>query len=225
MVVLKSCIKNTAKTTQRNILFHVAIMIDNFDTLSDWILLNKTFDDDTVLFLQIIRRRKENPDARVAQQTVKNFYLKSAEDLLERKDEIVRWCEMHNARAYLRLNVRSRRKIAMQTLALIAQNISHDNYNIKNCYESVAGQYHSDPQKTWIIDLDDDVYPDTEKHKIAVTIFGLIDEVGGNSEIFWVKTKNGMHLITRPFNVEKFTKLLGFAPPYHKDNPTVLYQP
>ncbi|WP_196300488.1 hypothetical protein, partial [Streptococcus pneumoniae] len=87
-----------------------------------------------VLFLQIIRRRKENPTARVAQQTVKNFYLKNADELAERRDEIINWCNLHNARAYLRLNVRSKKKVALRTLALIAENISNDNFNIKNCY-------------------------------------------------------------------------------------------
>lgn len=199
--------------------------VDNFDTLADWIRRNKTFTEDTVLFLQIIRRRKENPDAKVAQQTVKNFYLKNADDLLLRRDEIIRWCELHNARAYLRLNVRSKKKIALRTLALVAENISNENYHIKNCYESAAGQYHADPQKTWIIDLDDDEYTNEQKYAVSNTICELIDAVGGNSEILWINTKNGVHLITNPFNVQKFTQRMGFAPPKHTDNPTLLYMP
>ena len=44
-----------------------------------------------------------------------------------------------------------------------------------------------------------------------------------------VPTKNGFHLITKPFNVEQFKKYLNFGgiltPDIQKKNPTLLYLP
>jgi hypothetical protein len=200
-------------------------MVDNFDLFGVWLTENKTFTDDSFLFLQIIRRRKENPDATAAQQTIKNFHITSVEDLMQRKADIVNWCKLHNARAYLRLNMRSRRKVALMTMAGIAENIANDNYNIKNCYESACGKYHSDSDKTWVVDLDNDQFTLGEMVDIRDTIRDLVAQTGRNPEILWVPTKNGIHLITRPFNAALLQSTEHSNAPFHKDNPSILYQP
>lgn len=200
-------------------------MTDNFDLLADWIRRKKTMDDDKFLFLQIIRRRKENPEAHAAQQTIKNLYLKSADDMMARREEIANWCHLHNARAYLRLNIRSKKKIALNTLAQIAETISNENYNIRRIHESVCGKYHSDPQKTWILDIDHDE-PISQRKDLIPTIHQLHIEAGVDTEILHVPSKNGYSLVLRPFNVQRFNTLTGIhLTGKHNDNPVNLYIP
>lgn len=202
------------------------MIIDNFDLLSDYIRRHKTFTEDTFLFLQMIRRRKDNPNLPIAQETVKNMHLVSLEDMLQRKALIQDWCHRTGSRAYLRLNLRSKRKVALKVLEQLAKRISEDNFNIKNIYETAAGSVQSDPDKTWIIDLDDDEHPLTTvgKQVIIPTIYDLLKETQrANQEILIVPTRNGHHLITPGFNTQKFHTLTGITLNYHKDNPTILY--
>ena len=202
------------------------MIIDNFDLLSDYIARTKTFSDDTFLFLQMIRRRKDNPNLPIAQETVKNMHIVSLADLQERKELIKDWCHRTGSRAYLRLNLRSKRKVALKVLEQLAKRISEDNFNIKNIYETAAGSIQSDPNKTWIIDLDDDEHPlTTVGHQVIIpTIAQLLEETKReNQEILIVPTRNGHHLITPGFHTQKFNQLTGLTLNYHKDNPTILY--
>jgi hypothetical protein len=196
-------------------------MIDNFNLIAS-ILREKSFTEDEFIFLQIIKRKKDNPDMNRHAEIVRNFHIKNAVDLFERKQHIVNLCETNNARAYIRLNKRSKKKVALQTLALIAQNIASENYDIKNCYESCAGQFQSDANKTWVIDIDhDELQLTDEQFKF---ILELTAKARDNPAMYKIPTKNGYHLICTPFNISQYNEKYGKLP-YHKDNPTILYIP
>lgn len=158
---------------------------------------------------------------------VMDFYIKNGDHLLELKDKIVKMCDLFNARAYIRLNKRDKKTIALQTLSLLAQNIAAENYDVKNCYTKVCGQYHSDLFKTWVIDFDYDVNDPVqwEEVKIKVTeILKLIAETNREPKVYYVPTKNGKHLICPPFNIAKYKEMFGDLE-FHKENPTILYIP
>jgi len=202
-------------------LFNEVIMIDNFNLIAS-ILREKSFTEDEFIFLQLIKRKKDNPDMNRHAEIVRNFHIKNAVDLFERKQHIVNLCETNNARAYIRLNKRSKKKVALQTLALIAQNIASENYDIKNCYESCAGQFHSDEHKTWVIDIDrDEVVLSAEEKQF---ISELVTAAREKPLMYEVPTKNGYHIICTPFNMKTYQDKFGYIT-YHKDNPTILYIP
>ena len=72
---------------------------------------------------------------------------------------------------------------------------------MRNVFDSVAGEIHSDPDKKWIIDIDDVQNADEELvHKLREL------QMEGKREpmIEILPTKNGVHLISRPFNLKKF---------------------
>lgn len=196
-------------------------MIDNFNTITDYIKGKTNVGD--FYFLQILKRRKDNPDLGKDMILIDNFFIKDETDLLKKRERIIELCELNNARAYFRLNKRSSKKVALQTLRLIADNIASDNYNIKNCYLSCCGQYASDENKTWLIDLDGEEYPsplmmafiDYECEPIAL-------DVSDGKCLMTIPTKNGIHLITKPFNISKFRQKYPDID-VHKDNPTILY--
>jgi hypothetical protein len=196
-------------------------MIDNFDLMVH-ILRQKSFTEDEFIFLQIIKRKKDNPDMGRHQEIIKNILLKDADDLRERRQKIVKLCDDNNARAYIRLNKRSKKRVALETLSLIARSIAADVYDIKNSYESCAGQFQSDENKTWVIDIDHDEVEVTEEQ--LKFILELTAEARENPVMYTVPTKNGYHLICTPFNISRYTEKYGNIS-YHKDNPTILYIP
>lgn len=191
-------------------------MIDNFNIIRT--LIDGKTSRGEFYFLQIYKRKKDNPGQNKDMYLIDNFFIKDAKDLMDKKDRIIELCELNNARAYIRLNKRSERKIALQTLRLIADNIASDNYDIKNCYLSCCGSYHSDPEKSWLLDYDDlDINGLTP-------IMDYIDTLQpiGTKSIGIIKTKNGYHLITKPFRLDEFRKQYPTID-LHKDNPTLLY--
>lgn len=183
------------------------------------------FDDpDKFYFIQILKRRKDNPTMGKDMCNIDNFCVYSLHDFERYESRIIETCERNNARAYIRLNRRSDKKIALQMLARMAQMIASEQYNIRKLYYSIAGEYHSEEDKTWIIDIDMKPFDDFDK--IEKLINGL--QPTGDKLIATIPTVNGFHMITRPFNLAEFRKymqLQGGTPDIHKDNPTLLYYP
>lgn len=204
------------------------IMIDNFNQIID-IINKKDVTDDNFFFLQILKRKKENPDMTSNNITVDIFYIKTADDLIKKRDRIIKRCADENARAYFSLNMRSKRKVALHTMKLIAECIFNNNYDVANIYTSACGASHQDPNKTWVIDVDyDKNMPDEYNVGFIMGLTDLISELivetGKTPNIHQIPTKNGVHLITQPFNVKKFSEIHPTID-IHKNNPTILYIP
>lgn len=185
--------------------------VDNFDLLAG--LMEYKDVEDEFYFLQIFQRRKENPDLAINNKLIDNFFLYQG-DLEKKKDRIKELCEKMNARAYLRMNRRSARQVAIRCMVKTAEMIEQGNYkHIKRAYEASCGTCHCEKPRRWIIDLD----PDTIDRKPAV-IYN-IENIGGKI-LVEIPTPNGVHLLTTPFDRMKAS--LGSID-VHNDNPTLLY--
>lgn len=201
-------------------------MIDNFEQIQNFIQGKAGIGE--FYFLQILKRRKDNPDLDKDMILIDSFFIKGAVDLEKKKDRIIEICKANNARAYFRLNKRSEKKVALQTLRLVAENIASENYKIKNCYLSCCGQFHSDTDKTWIVDIDgfdvSKLGQSLTAHAIVQKVEELQKETGKEPLMEIIPTKNGVHIITRPFNLKTFKDMYSDVD-VHKDNPTILYIP
>ncbi len=200
--------------------------VDNFDLIRPLIVFP---DDQSFYFLQILKRRKDNPDLGKDMVHIADFYIYSIEEYDKLRDRVTKICEDENARAYLRLNVRDSKKIAMQTLKRIVDYISSENYKaVKKAYASCTGEFGSSSDKTWIVDIDNvstDSFGLSEKYsKIRDLVSDLQKEAGKEPMMNIIPTKSGFHIITRPFNLQKF-KMEYPDIDVHKDNPTTLYCP
>jgi len=71
---------------------------------------------DTYYFLQILKRRKDNPDLGKDMKVIGDYFIYSMDQFNRMEDEIIQTCITHNARAYFRINKRSSKKTAMQML-------------------------------------------------------------------------------------------------------------
>jgi hypothetical protein len=187
------------------------------------ILSTKVLTEDHFFFVQCIRRRKDtgNEDMTVNNIVVDNILVHDGVDLERRMGRIIKVCDTQNARAYIRLNKRSYRTVALQTLSLMAKHISDNHYRVKDTYFSCCGSYSA--ERSFLVDVDhDDITFDVED--MTQYIRELLTEAGKETIIHTVPTKNGFHYITSGFNTQKFNARYPSVS-IHKDNPSVLYCP
>lgn len=186
-------------------------------------------DENAFYFLQILKRRKDNPDLGKDMIHIADYYIYSLDQFDELKRKIINQCNAENARAYFRLNRRDSKKVAMQVLKRTADYITSENYRaVKNVFASCAGESHSDPDKTWLVDIDNvslDFFNHSDKYNsVRELVFELQKEAGKEPMMTYLFTKGGIHIITRPFNLNKFREQHPDID-VHKDNPTILYCP
>lgn len=201
-------------------------MINNFQAIRDLLTFG---DEDKFYLIQIFKRRKDNPDMKKDMVIIDNYFVYELEHFNGLEERIIKQCTDNNARAYIRLNRRSSRQVALKTLGRIAQMIEDSNYKFAHrAYLSCAGEYHKEEDKTWIIDIDrngesDDAY-DALINSVIFEAQQLIQETGKDDSMSILPTKNGLHLVCRPFNLSRFKKSFPDVD-VHKDNPVVLFCP
>ena len=195
-------------------------MINNLKILS--LLLNFESEDD-FYHLQILKRKKEHPELGSNSYVVKTYYVSSLDYLHKKFPEIQHLCEFHNARAYINLNVRSFERTAFHTLKKITDQIMNRDFkSARKAYESVCGEFGTGREKRWIIDIDDDSAGD--EFWLEMCDYLETIEPFGKKLLAKVFTKNGYHLITTPFNMEKFKQKYPGVD-VHRNNPTILFVP
>lgn len=174
--------------------------------------------EDDFYYLQILQRKKENPQLGSNSRVIKNYYITSQQYLLDRYEEIKSLCNLFNARASIRLNRRSFEKVGFKALENIANTMQNREYkHLMKSYDRACGLLNNEKIKRWILDVDD-------KDKNLIEITGFIGEIEpiGNKILEVIPSKNGYHIITTPFNLESFKKKY-LDIEVHKDNPTNLY--
>jgi hypothetical protein len=200
-------------------------MVNNFDIIKTYLDFTNP---DTYYFLQLIQRRKDNPDLGKDMHIIDDIFIYNMGQYERMEAEIIATCKLHNARAYFRLNKRSLKKSAMQLLKKVTTMIIDENYkSVKNAYSSVSGEFNNDDDKKWIVDIDNVILDGNFGYKhesMLCTLRNLQIETGREPLVNLIPTKNGIHIITRPFNVNEFKKKYPSID-IHKDNPTILYVP
>lgn len=200
--------------------------VDNLELV---LPLLKFESEDDFYFLQILQRKKENPQLGSNSRVIKNYYISFEKYLLERYSEIKTLCQVFNARASLRLNKRSYEKVGFQALENVANTMKNREFKFLNkSYDRACGLVHNDKVKKWIIDVDKDD---------LIWLPQIIDAIQpcrplGNI-LTQIPSLSGVHLITTPFDVSEFRvnfkkELEAYSMEYieidiHKDNPVNLY--
>lgn len=202
-------------------------MIDNLEKILP--LLQFESPDD-FYYLQILQRKKENPQLGSNSRVIKNYYINSQEYLVKHYQEIKKLCEVFNARASIRLNKRSYEKVGFKAMTNLANTMMNKEYSfLKASYDRACGLGHNDKNKTWIVDIDESEVIWLEQILNAISPC----EPVGNKIVLQIPSKSGIHLITKPFNTEQFKinfkkeleayKMGEISLEIHKDNPTNLY--
>lgn len=190
--------------------------IDNFEQIQGLM----SFDtEDEFYFVQILKRKKENPELGSNSYLVNTYFITGLEQLKRLKGEIILLAAFHNARVYIHLTKRSFEQTAFQMIIkVVNQTMEKDFKFVKNAFNSVCGTY-AKGAKNWVVDID-------EKGRLTNEVLRTIDKCQpeGDKLIAIIETRNGFHLITKPFNRNEFSQV-------HPDvdiqtnNPTILYIP
>jgi hypothetical protein len=221
--------KNTSTNTK-----HISASVDCLELIRDFLVFDT---NDDFYFLQILQRKKENPQLGSNSRVIKNYYITSENSLLEKYEEIKALCTLFNARASLRLNKRSFEKVGFKALENIANTMQNREYNhLMKSYDRACGLLNNEKSKKWIVDVD---YAEVRWLEQIVDAIQPCEPLG-NKILARLPTKTGIHLITKPFNVLQFNKnfevelmLYGLSREeckkitlnIHKDNPINLFIP
>jgi hypothetical protein len=202
-------------------------MINNIDLIKPLLNYEKPGD---FYMLYVFKRKKDQPegerDNHQSVRTIKTYCIESIDHLDRRWDEIVQMCEMFKARAYIHIQKQNHFDVSLNMMVALAQRIQDGNHNQKGLFDSVVGQIKT-VEKRWIVDID------TQSIHIKNMITNIIEGVkptdNGSKIEAVIPTKNGIHLITKRFDVRDFGTQMKDrgeeVPDIQKKNPTLLYYP
>jgi len=187
-------------------------------------------DEDKFYFLQIIQRKKDHIKGSIVgtnnnSRLIKPYYISSEEYLDSVYPEIKLLCEVFNARAGIDLNRRSFKAVGFEVLAKVARQLRNEDYfHVRKSYDTVCGSTVTETDKRWILDYDEDDLPYKEYKELTSRLNSIRPE--GEKVIETIPSKNGLHIITSPFDVKQAEGILkDFKLSLHKRNPTNLYIP
>lgn len=167
--------------------------IDNFDKVAS--ALNAG-DPDQFYFVQIIRRKKDNPTAKFNYaEYPKSWDIHNAQELMSIKDEIKKLCSMYNARAYIRLNPRSHKLTNANAAEMIRRSLkTNHSLNAEIAHAIAAGHSFKTRQHTQdfpvsMIDID------TTDKNVHQKVLNQLQQ-NGIKILFTYETLNGgLHIV------------------------------
>jgi hypothetical protein len=195
-------------------------MTDNFDLIRG--LLNFTSEDD-FYFIQILKRRKDNPGLNTDVAVIKEYFVDSLEYFDKKRENMIEQVIKNNARVTIRLNKRSYQKTALKMLVEVANRVEQGQYkSVKTSFSSCAGKYSAEKDKTWLVDVDSD---DLQNYNMDEVIANINDSMPvGEKVLGKIPSKTGYHLLVKPFDLRSFSQKYPTLD-MKKDNPTNLFIP
>ena len=202
-------------------------MIDNFELIKSFL---KFPNDDIYYHLQILRRGKDHPELPAANRVIKAYFICSLEGLDYVEDEVKKLCEFFGARAYINLAPKSIKKTTMLQIKYLAQRAYEGDFKkIWKSWNTCAGEIKGEEPR-WIVDIDSkDKFEILEIKRfinsLSAKMLPMLDTIPSTDRelvLIEIPTKNGVHLITKPFNLYQFEKVYSKID-VHKNNPTLLY--
>ena len=202
-------------------------MINNLELIKP--LLNFTEEGDFYM-LYIFKRKKDQPegerDNHQSVRTIKTYCIDNLEYLDKRYEEIMGLCEMFRARAYIHVQKQNHKDVSLEMMMALAQKIKDGQHNQKNLFDSVVGQLKTN-EKRWVVDID------STSLSVRNRVINILNRVRptefGDKVESIIPTKNGVHLITRRFDIVEFQNQMkvrsDMIPNIQKKNPTLLYYP
>lgn len=177
-------------------------MINNFDAFSG--LLNLTNPGD-FLFVQILKRRKDNPELNKTEKLIDSFYIYNEKQYFDLMPRMIEAAEANRARVYVRVNKRNDKRVALTVLKDLANLIATEDYgSVRRLYTSACGQVSSERErKLFIVDYDS---KDTDRLKEVMDFIHAqrVQAKMPEHVHLAVPTRNGYHVLTSPFDPRTF---------------------
>jgi len=171
--------------------------MNNFEQIQSLMKFENDYD---FYYIQILRRRKENPGQAVDAITVAEYEIFSKDEFATEFPSIVDICKKENARAYIRLNRRNKQTEKEVKTWLID------------------------------IDYDENGNVPKYMDEIFELLVSLQQAEHNDFSMIKIPTKNGFHYIAKTFDLKEFRRLYKTIDvnkekkiDIHKDGPTVLF--
>lgn len=193
---------------------------NNFDILKDFM----DFSDPNKFYLAlVVQRKKDNPELDRSERIIKNYMIPSLEKLDYVREEMETLCQVFNARVYLYINRRSFKNTQKAMAKILIDQICAESVsNLNHLFDSCAAS-HGCGDKFWIIDVDLPKKPDVcssdsymrlesdVKMKLFDELEGMEPELpeGGRRVQLVLPTKNGFHIVTKPFDTREWRNIVG----------------
>lgn len=197
-------------------------MVDNFDLIKQHLDFKN---DQSFYFVQILRRKKENPEMKSYSLPIESFYIFNEEDFDKYKPHIINKCEANRARAYIKMNCLDAQSVLLEQIAIITQDIRKKNWKgmskTLNSACGVCGKQEGH-EKLYLVDLDGELADKRDEIRSLINSLPPVDVT--DKVKMEVPTKNGYHFLTTGFNHNDFRKLYQGVD-IHDDGITLLYFP
>ena len=210
-------------------------MINNIELIKPLFYFNEG--NNMFFHCQIVQRAKDHKGEKVKEGAIKTYFIRSREHLDKIMPEIILLCEHYGARAYI--NVAGKDFSSLQSLLLMKlANDIHQGVvrNPRKCLNSAAGELKSRVPR-WVVDIDDisvvnaitdklyELYAEAWKKKGTDISVEALKEVEHNYIYAEIPTKQGVHLIVKPFNVKAFSEVFPDVDIHKNSMGTLLYYP
>ncbi len=179
-------------------------MVNNFENFREIINLTEPGD---FYYINAIIRRKDHPDLSKSEKCIDSFYIYSLDEYDHLVPKMIEKAEKEGARIYVRVNKRNDKKVALQYIAELARRISEEDYaGVRKIYTSICGKYGSEKdRKIFLVDVD--VSDPFFLIEVAKYIRDLRIKNNMEEKVHThLKTRNGYHILTSPFNINEFKK-------------------
>jgi len=198
MIIKESTIKSIVRNAIREYLSedrtefdNGMVEVDNFDAVKN--IMNFSHPGDTIYFVEIIKRQKDNPGMNHSRQFLKQYYFESAEDFAAAEQEIKNICKNNGARAYIYLNARSKKAIDYWTNEYLKRFRHHPNMARRfnnNAKALAAGRSFDAPDRPLcFVDVDSDDFKD------IASVMKIIRDAGITPLHAYRSMNNGLHII------------------------------
>lgn len=190
------------------------MVVDNFDQIRGDLAFGL---GNELYHVQIFMRRKDIRDLSSHCKKVRSYYVRSIQDFDNCKRSIIDECTSKGARAYINMNARDVKQVALMALKKTADLIYNGDYDaVKNVYDSACGTATCVRRKKWLIDIDtkdEGTLRETSKRLKDLNV--SIDAI--------IPTLHGTHILVAPFSLNDFQKMQDVD--VVKDGMVLLYVP
>lgn len=210
-------------------------MINNIKLILPHFYFNEA--NNMFMHCQIVQRAKDHKGEKVREGAIKTYFIRSREHLERIMPEIILLCEHYEARAYINLAGKDFDALQKLMLVKLASDIHQGLVrNPRKCLNSAAGELKSRMPK-WIVDVDDvsmkysikeklfELYAEAWGRKGSDISVEALKEVEDNYIYAEVPTKQGIHLIVKPFNTKAFSEAFPDVDVHKNSMGTLLYYP
>ena len=191
-------------------------MTDNFQAISDFLTeqfsslysYDCSVKDDIFYNVALIGRKKDNA---LVDGKVKSYTIDTICDLDKYKQEIITICDALKVRAYISVNYKSHRQVALKAMVEIANYSLQDYFkSSRGLYDSVVAKFVDHKKQLWIIDVDKDDSFCKSVDELTDLYIKTIESCKPYKKIVTViPTKSGKHIITHSFDASEFYLKIG----------------